>query len=71
MNKNTEHAIFMAEMLGSLSERMSAKGKSTDERTFGYNPKRCKSCEHFSGCHEALNRKPMDRACREYVKRKR
>ena len=36
----------------------------------GTNPKRCKSCQHFKGCAEAVGRRPMDVACREYAKRK-
>ena len=37
----------------------------------GINPKKCKSCKHFKGCQSALNKKPMDNACREYEPKKR
>lgn len=65
-----EYAACLAESLSYLNKMVAARQRPTRTKNMGVNPKKCKSCEDFEHCHRALNKKPMDNACREYKKRK-
>ena len=41
-----------------------------DVKTYGTNPKRCKSCASFIWCNKHNGIRPMDNACREYKHKK-
>lgn len=43
---------------------------SYDYKSYGYNKKKCKSCINFNHCKDALNKRPFDNACGEYIKKK-
>lgn len=42
----------------------------TDYKSYGYNKKKCKSCANFNHCKTALNKRPLNNACGEYIKKK-
>lgn len=71
MNELKEYAACLAESLAFLNERVAERQRPTRTISMGINPKKCKSCRNFDGCQRALNRKPMDNACREYKKKRR
>ena len=41
-----------------------------DTKTYGVNPKKCKSCASFIWCNKYKGIRPMDNACREYERKK-
>ena len=41
-----------------------------DYKSYGYNKKKCKSCINFNHCKMTINKRPLDDACREYIKKK-
>lgn len=41
-----------------------------DYKSYGYNKKKCKSCANFNHCKMTLNKRPLDNACKEYIKKK-
>lgn len=71
MNGLKEYAACLAESLAYLNERVAERQRPTRTINMGFNPKKCKSCKDFEHCQMALNRKPMDNACREYKPKKR
>lgn len=41
-----------------------------DYKSYGYNKKKCKSCVNFNHCKMTINKRPLDNACKEYIKKK-
>ena len=41
-----------------------------DYKSYGYNKKKCKSCANFNHCKMTINKRPLDNACKEYIKKK-
>lgn len=41
-----------------------------DVKTYGTNPKRCKSCVSFTWCKKSRGIRPMDVSCRSYKRKK-
>lgn len=41
-----------------------------DYKTYGYHKKKCKSCANFNHCKMTINKRPLDNACGEYIKKK-
>lgn len=69
MKKVVGYKVSSESIIGGLFHHKACPPAATPNR--GTNPKRCKSCQHFKGCSEALGRRPMDVACKEYDKQKR
>lgn len=68
MKKHVNYTKVLTELVGSLGL---VTTKRENVGSMGINPKKCKSCKDFTHCQMALNKKPMDNACRENEPKKR
>lgn len=41
-----------------------------DYKSYGHNKKKCKSCKNYTHCKMTINKRPLDNACGEYIKKK-
>lgn len=73
MNKLKNLALMTALDMARIANGLDVplyKPTRIDTKTYGTNPKRCKSCADFSHCKTFLNKSPMGVACKEYKHKK-
>ena len=66
----TEAALALATALSDNSFAYIPTVSRIDYKSYGYNKKKCKSCKNYTYCKNALNKRPLDNACGEYIKKK-
>lgn len=60
-----------AEALSEQFEKIVTRQRHARTPNMGFNSKRCKSCVNFERCKMFRLRGAMDKACEDYVKKKR